>query len=443
MQFLAFLKDSFREARSGWVLQAMLVLSALLVLFVASISFSPATVDQTVRSRLRLLNFAFKQNGASFEIENYSATNPAEPWNSDYAFDYVVHTASEDQRKQFERDHLPSTEGNVRGFLKELLGVVNNLKVETVRVSPTESRFHVTSRGTKVEEVTAWLHVPTALFAVEMPYFIRSLRSGVFTVEKYIVGWVGAWVVLFISVIITSSFIPNLLQKGAVDLAISKPITRWRLLVYKYVGGLIFTAILTAVTVGGSWLAIGLRTGMWNNNFLIGVPLILAYFSILYAVSTLTAVFTRSTIVAILATLLAWVFFWALGEVNRGIVDREKKVAAQKANPNALPIPDPNDLDDVDGLLARIDPEAPLWGFIPQSTFGVVKAVHLMSPRTFQIDEQLDRVTAQGILTPAELKRAKIEEQPASVWIETLGVSAAFVIVILGVASWRFSTRSY
>lgn len=450
MQFLAFLKDSFREARSGWVLQAMLVLATLLVLFVASISFTPTTVQRNVEVPLGMMNWSFRNNpalaGTKLGIDNYRESNPNEPWNSDYEFDFVVSAEGEEQLKKVdEMRGLPVSRAHVERFLGQTLSSLNDLKVENATAKDvTERRFRVTTKGTKVKDVTAWPHVPKVLFAIEAPLFIMSLRSGVYLIENYIVGGAGAWIILFISVVITSGFIPNLLQKGSVDLAISKPIGRSRLLVYKYVGGLIFTGLLTAFTVGGSWLVIGLRTGMWNNNFLAAIPLVLAYFSILYAVSTLTAVLTRSMIVAILATLMAWVLFFGIGFVNRKIEEREASVAEQLANPNAGPaMPKPGETPDLDGMIAKIDPDAPLWGVIPKSLFGTLKAIHFISPRTFQIDKHLDRLIARGILPEHELDEAESKKPMTASWAEILGVSAAFIVFVLGLACWRFGTRSY
>lgn len=450
MQFLAFLKDSFREARNGWVLQAMLVLSAILVLFVASISFTPTTVQRNVEVPLGMMNWSFRNNpafaGTKLEIDNYRESNPAEPWNSDYAFDFVVSAGSAEQLKKIDEQRgLPVSRARVERFLKQTLNSLNDLKVETAKAKvDSEARFHVTTKGTKVKDVTAWPHVPKVLFAFEAPLFIMSLRNGVYLIENYIVGGAGAWIILFISVVITSGFIPNLLQKGSVDLAISKPIGRSRLLIYKYFGGLIFTALLTAFTVGGSWLAIGLRTGMWNNNFLAAIPLVVAYFSILYAVSTLTAVLTRSMIVAILATLMAWILFFGIGYVNRKIEEREASIAEQLANPNAGPaLPKPGEAPDLDGIISKIDPDAPLWGFIPKSLFGTLKAIHFISPRTFQIDKHLDRLIARGILPEFELDEAEAKKPTTASWPEILGVSVAFIAFVLGLACWRFGTRSY
>lgn len=447
MQFLAFLKDSFREARSGWVLQAMLVLTLLLVLFVASISFTPTTVETSVSSPLNLMNWSFRNNpnlaGVKLEIQNYKESNPQQPWNSDYDFDFVVNATSPEQLKQLDDNRqLPVSRARVERFIGQGVGVLNNLKVEKRdAVSPSELRFRVTSQGTKAKDVTEWPHLPKILFAFEAPLFITPLRNGVYFIENYIVSGAGAWVILFISVVITSGFIPNMLQKGTVDLAISKPITRPALLIYKFIGGLIFTFLLTAFTIGGAYLAIGLRTSMWNHNFLLSIPLIVAYFSILYVVSTLIAVLTRSAIVAILATLIAWGIFFGIGKVNKGVLNREVSVAAQVANPGvAMQAPKPGEDVDLDGIISRIDPEAPLWGFIPKSTFGIVKAVHFVSPRTFQLDERLDQVIAEGILPEEDKKLVKMEKNVAS-WGEILGVTFGFVTILLGLACWRFASR--
>ncbi|QEL18026.1 ABC transporter permease [Limnoglobus roseus] len=449
MQFLAFLKDSLREARNGWVLQAMLVLSAILVLFVGSISFTPTTVAEVFDTPLSLMNWGFRNDpnftGTKLSIEHLESTNAQEPWKADYQFDFVISAAKPEQIARLEeKPAFPANRGRVEKFVRQAAPFLENVKAKLIENTPAnERRFHVTSQGTKAADVTAWPHVAKVFFALEIPLTL-SLRAGVYTIENYIVGGAGAWIILFISVIMTSGFIPNLLQKGSVDLAISKPISRWRLLVYKYLGGLSFTAILTTFTVGGSWLVIGLRTGMWNNNFLLAIPLILAYFSILYAVSTFVAVFTRSAIVAILATFLAWGLFFAIGRVNRDIEKREQTVAEQAANPTGPGnLKQPQNLDDLDEVMARIDPDAPLYRFFPKSLFGVAKAVHTISPRSYQIDLWLDRLIAQGILTDEELKESKSNTSVLAGWLEISGVTLGFLIVILGLACWRFETRSY
>src|SRR5262249_51582284 len=118
-----------------------------------------------------------------------------------------------------------------------------------------------------------------------------------FLILNYVVNGVGAWVAILVSVVIASLFIPNMLRKGTVDLLLVKPIRREVLLVYKYLGGLLFIALNTAFVVVGVWLALGLRSGVWTHHFLLSIFVITFFFAVLYAVSTLFAVLTGSAIV--------------------------------------------------------------------------------------------------------------------------------------------------
>ena len=89
------------------------------------------------------------------------------------------------------------------------------------------------------------------------------------------------------AVVLTAFFMPNMLRKGTVDLLLVKPIHRFALLLYKYVGGLTFIFLNTAFAMGGVWLVIGLRSGIWAQGFSCMILVFTFYFAILYAVSAL------------------------------------------------------------------------------------------------------------------------------------------------------------
>ena len=93
--------------------------------------------------------------------------------------------------------------------------------------------------------------------------------------------------------------------------------------------------------------------------------------------------------------------------------------------------------------MRQLDPEAPLWGFLPTWSFVPFKAVHAMSPRTYQLDDRLGRVIAEGVLTPYQLKKQGYEKAPRTSWAEMVGVSLAFIAVVLALSCWRFSSRDY
>jgi ABC-type transport system involved in multi-copper enzyme maturation permease subunit len=310
--------------------------------------------------------------------------------------------------------------------------------------APQELRFTVKTTGNKAQEQMAWLHVPSVLFGIEIPFLTMSLRQGIFTLEKYLVNYVAVWVLLLVGVVVTADLVPNMLRKGALDLLIAKPLSRVELLVYKYVGGLTFVFLLTTFTVLGIWVVIGLRTGIWTSNFLATIPFVTFYFAILYAVSTLVGVLTRHTLVAILATLLAWAMIWAVGKVNDGIQNRKESIAEQAAKGGEpdLPIPKKGEPEpSFDDVIAKIDPDAPLWGFIPKFLWPAFEGLHAVTPRAYDMDARLGRIIADGALTEPELKQAGYGKPPRETWAGMIGVSLAFIAVCLALASWRFVTR--
>src|SRR5436305_1048567 len=101
MKFFVILKDSYREAVDGKVFQAMLVLSALFILFVSSISYKPLTLRDALDRKFGIINYLTSLNAAAgapqFTIENYRVTNDAaEPWNADYELDFVVTSSTKE-----------------------------------------------------------------------------------------------------------------------------------------------------------------------------------------------------------------------------------------------------------------------------------------------------------------------------------------------------------
>ena len=457
MRLIAFLRDSYREAVSGWMLQVMLLFAVVLIAFISSISFRPVTLeDQLLRStniinRLLRTSPEYPAMGSpTFTVQNLRATNFAEPWKSDYAFDFVVQTPTADDVPKFKdrgrAGQLPASRAGAERFLKQGFNYLDKLEVKNApagTVAPNELRFNVTSQGTSIQEVKEWPHEPTVLFFLDAPLFTTSLRSGVYFMLKWLVNGAGAWLVLAVSVVVTAGFVPNMLAKGTIDLLISKPVSKPFVLIAKYLGGLIFVFLLTSFTALGVWLTIGVRSGLWSPNFLLIVPILMLYFAVLYAVSTLAAVVTRNSLVAILATILAWAIFWAVGKVNDGVQNRYDAEAKQgEVKPLELPKPgEDGEMPDPDDILRRLDPDAPLWGVLPKITFPVVRVLHTVTPRTYQIDARLGRIIAEGVLTERELKQNGYGKETRETWPEMIGVSLAFIALCLSLACARMVTR--
>ena len=211
--------------------------------------------------------------------------------------------------------------------------------------------------------------------------------------------------------VITSFFIPNMLRKGSIDLLISKPIGRSQLLVYKYIGGLTFVFLVSSVMVGGVWLALALRSGFWNPNFLVVIPVLTFTFAILYAVSTLAAVFTRSPIFAILLAVGFAFFLFVVGQVKT-----------------------------VFDVFRAVDPEK---GGVPQWAFALVDGLNDVLPRYKDLDKLTSKLLSSGTLTPAEMQSRGFDVMTYPSWSETFGVSLVFIVILLAVSCWRFRRRDY
>jgi hypothetical protein len=115
-----------------------------------------------------------------------------------------------------------------------------------------------------------------------------------------------AWIANILALISTASIVPEFLAGGAIELTLSKPISRLRLFFTKYATALLFAALQVTVFTVACFLLIGIRGGAWEPRLFLAIPIMILFFSYLYCVCTLLGMLTRSTIAALLLTLLFW-----------------------------------------------------------------------------------------------------------------------------------------
>ena len=435
MKLPALLKDSLREALDRKIFAAMLILGGLLTLVVASISYRPITVEEEVQAAARQWQFLtgmHQDTGKpTYAIEGFSQTNAStEPWRGDYQFVWTVTAKDADSLK-----HLPfTTRDQVRAEVKSKLGFLTNVEVsDNQSKDPKQVQFTVTSRGTTADDFLGWRYEPKILFAIPLPFVHTSVRNAVYFIEDTLVNGFGAWVAVLIGVIITASFIPNMLQKGAVELWLAKPINRPLLLICKYIGGLAFVFLITTATVLAVWITIGLRSGLWTTGFLIVIPAVTFYFALLYSVSTLAALVTRSTVVAILCTLAVWFGLWVNGTVH-AVFDaiRTRSTAAQKTSEPA---------GGEEQAEVEVDAGPPAPGGLPEWAYTISDVFYKVLPRTRELNDLTAVYVGRGLLNDADEKKLEKVDRPP--WWETVGVTTAFIAIMLGLASWKFARTDY
>jgi ABC-type transport system involved in multi-copper enzyme maturation permease subunit len=156
-----------------------------------------------------------------------------------------------------------------------------------------------------------------------------AAEGALLSVYGAVVRWWLTFFGLILGLISTASIFPDLLAPGAIDWLASKPISRWRLFVTKFVSALLFVAAQTVLVVLFAWLAFRWRLGFWHHAVWWTLPLVVLLFSYLYAISVYIGVKTRSVLSALLLTLLFWAALASaqLGERILGQLSRTSATA--------------------------------------------------------------------------------------------------------------------
>jgi hypothetical protein len=122
--------------------------------------------------------------------------------------------------------------------------------------------------------------------------------------------------IVFVAIVVTSPIIPETFRAGNLHLLLSKPISRTWLFLSKFAGGCIFVTLNLIYVLVGIYLIVGLQFGIWNTGLLGCIPLLLFVYLILYSVSALAGLIWGNAIVSVIATVLFWVFFFAVGTMH-------------------------------------------------------------------------------------------------------------------------------
>jgi len=159
----------------------------------------------------------------------------------------------------------------------------------------------------------------TILFgAVEAPLG-RTRLEAVRTLQLILAGGVADTLGVLLALIWTAGFLPTFLEPASVTVLLAKPIPRWSLLAGKFLGVLLFLLVQVTFFVGGTWLALGIRTNVWNPLYLLCIPLLLLHFAIFFSFSTFLAVWTRSTVTCVFGSILFWIICWTMNYSHNAI----------------------------------------------------------------------------------------------------------------------------
>ncbi len=114
---------------------------------------------------------------------------------------------------------------------------------------------------------------------------------------------------LILSVLATADLIPSLMTKGRLDLYLARPVSRAQLLIGKYLGALTVAGVSVMYAICGLWLVFGVKTGVWDFNFLYTIAGTLFIFAALYPFVIVTGLYFKNTPIILI---ISWIIF-ALG----------------------------------------------------------------------------------------------------------------------------------
>ncbi len=131
-----------------------------------------------------------------------------------------------------------------------------------------------------------------------------GLKEAVLTFESYIVSGIPMFMLVASMLIITSSFVPDMLKKGHIDLLLSKPISRTKIVFGHFFAGTLLVLVSFTFLLGSIWILVSAKTGYWNFSFLYSILWFTAIFAILYSAVMLIGFLSRSTILTIMINML-------------------------------------------------------------------------------------------------------------------------------------------
>jgi len=243
-------------------------------------------------------------------------------------------------------------------------------------------------------------------------------------VTQLIAGQYLCWVGIILALVATASTYPALMESGAVEVLMSKPMSRYKVFLGKYLGALVFVFLQAVIFVVLTFLVIGTRWHYWLFGYLWLIPLVVVLFSYVFSLSALFGVLTRSTVTTLMLTMLVWIGFFWVPQTAYGVFTSKE---------------------------AQLDPTG-RW----QRLFG---AVVWVVPKTQDIPVIAGKLVGAGLVSDVvlggefvpdedreELERARHIERDETEKLDafqSIGSSLLSEAVIVMLAMWQFKRRDF
>jgi ABC-type transport system involved in multi-copper enzyme maturation permease subunit len=429
MKYLAILKDSLVETLDRKSLYVMFALAAFFILLCASVSFTEMDARASIASyardfeqlRMDSSGISVREFDTKFEIGEVKAHSDGE-----YEFPLtvtkldeftrLVRTWDANRQTRIKKDQaVPNEREPIDDELaaRYLRARFRELAMDSVEAESSSRGADTWTFSLLVKPYNAntlmgahRAHVLFGAFSFHLkPPFSKALF--LFLVQAFLSEWVAGLGGIAVAIIFTAGFVPNMMQKGTLDVLLARPVRRTSLLLLKYVGGLTYGLMTAAVFIGGSWLVLSARSGIWNFGYLATAGTLVFFFAVIYSVGVFFATWTRSTIAAIVMPLVLWAIS-----------------SAVNAGRNVLQ------------MFAR-EHDIPRW------IMACVDAIYYVLPKPSDINEINNWLMARGSFGEALTSLESTVPMVEVGWTRVVVSSVVTIVVMLGLACAIFSRRDH
>ena len=338
--YLAVLKDSFREALASRVLWIVIILTTLALVVVAPLGIKEETAARLRRNSVR--NWPALVAKIDDERQSGDPSPGRQIWNrwsdqlkgqlaeaekfspGELSVEMVEQLVNElnavlDDPTFYDAPSWQAREpgGEAEKLLERgvpALGADEVARLNRLLLKAAYPKEIVREQGSEF-----YLKYPFFDPLGPLPFDRTQLTALVQSILTSIINYIIGGVAVLAAILVTASIIPQTFEAGAIDLLLSKPVSRTVVFLTKFLGGCAFIGLIAAYFITGLWFIAGLRYGVWSHKLFLCIPILLFLFAVYYSVSALAGVLWRNAIVSAMVSILFWGLCFGVRVAKTGV----------------------------------------------------------------------------------------------------------------------------
>ena len=332
--FLALFGDAWRRARDRRSVGVLLFVAALVAAFCASLEFTNPDPRESLKNHLENFSLRTRHGPASFGIihklrrmPRVDARAPAAEDDLPLGLDHVavadLEIADLDDFDGVARA-LPGRSGpgrpaaprdrssqplTARQRMDAIAGYLRDRGWETVITRARDdagASLFVAASTEHLSELEGKWRFKLLFGAGEVPIDSMTPAEVVIDVQRTMARLLAGMFGMLVLLLAFGGTLPDLMQKGSLDLLLARPIGRARLLLFTYAGAVLTVLLVTAVIYGVCAVTLSLRSGHFSWAFVACALPTTTVFAAVFPVAMLVGVVTRHGNFAALAALACY-----------------------------------------------------------------------------------------------------------------------------------------